>query len=46
MIWIITGEVKSGKTTLLQKIVGEIGPHRVFGFVTPTEFEDGEITVT
>ena len=37
MIWIITGEIRSGKTTLLQRIVNKLGSNRVKGIVAPSE---------
>ena len=43
MLWIITGKIRSGKTTLLQQIVNRIGSNKVTGIVSPSEDKEGDV---
>ena len=43
MIWIITGDKRSGKTTLLRQLVDKLGSNRVKGIVAPSEERDGNV---
>lgn len=43
MIFVITGDIKCGKTTLVKQLVEKLGEVRLWGFMTPSIFKDGRV---
>ncbi len=43
MIFVITGEVKCGKTTLVKQLVERLEDVKLWGFVTPSIFDKGRV---